>query len=285
MAVVTGANSGIGEQVAMALAAMGATTVLACRDAERGAAAARRVAAYAASDAVAAVALDLADLDSVRRAAATIATTWGRVDVLVNNAGAMSTRRQTTAQGFEQTFGVNHLGHFYLTGQLLDVLAASAPARIVNVSSVAHRLAPRGLRWRDLQHRRRYWGITAYGHSKLANLLFTRGLAARLDPAAVTANAVHPGPVRTSFGLDGDARGIVGVVNHLIRPFELDAREGADTVIFLAVDPSVAGCTGGYWWRRRQIMPSRAARDDRQVQRLWSVSEQLLADAGYPYGR
>jgi NAD(P)-dependent dehydrogenase (short-subunit alcohol dehydrogenase family) len=281
VAVVTGANTGIGEQVAMALAAMGATTVLACRDPAKGAAAARRVAAYAASDAVAAVALDLADLDSVRRAAATIAATWGRVDVLVNNAGAISTRRRTTAQGFEQTFGVNHLGHFYLTRRLLDLLTASAPARIVNVSSVAHRLAVRGLRWHDLQRRHWYWGVTAYGHSKLANLLFTKGLAARLDPAAVTANAVHPGPVRTSFGLDGDARGVVGVVNHLIRPFELGAQEGADTVIFLAADPAVARCTGGYWWHRRLVTPSRAARDDRQVQRLWSVSERLLADAGY----
>lgn len=280
--VITGANSGIGKEAAVAMAAMGATVVLACRDPDKAAAAARQVEERAASDAVGVVALDLADLASVRRAAQAIQVTWGRVDVLINNAGGISTRRRATAQGFEQTFGVNHLGHFYLTALLLDTLVESAPARIVNVSSVAHRLAVRGMPWNDLQHRRHYSALATYGESKLANLLFTRGLARRLDPALVTANAVHPGPVRTRFGMDGDARGVVGLGNRMIRPFEITAQAGADTVIFLAFDPALAGQTGGYWSHRSRSRVSRAARQDGNVERLWCESERLLAGAGFP---
>lgn len=280
--VVTGANSGIGKEVAVALAAMGATSVLACRNLDKATAAAREVGERAASDLVGAVALDLADLDSVRTAAATIVDTWGRVDVLVNNAGAISTRRQTTAQGFEQTFGVNHLGHFYLTGLLLDALVEAAPARIVNVSSAAHHLAWRGMPWDDLQHERHYSAIAAYGQSKLANILFTRGLARRLDPTLVTANAVHPGPVRSGFAMDGDARGLLGLGNRLVRPFEISAQAGADTVIFLAFAPDLEGRTGGYWSNRHESRVSRVGRSDKEADRLWSESEVLLAATGFP---
>ena len=280
--VITGANSGIGKEVAVAVAAMGATSVLACRDLDKATAARREVGERAASDLVGVVALDLADLDSVRTAAATIVDTWGRVDVLVNNAGAISTTRQTTAQGFEQTFGVNHLGHFYLTDLLLDALVESAPARIVNVASVAHHLAWRGLPWDDLQHERHYSAIAAYGQSKLANVLFTRGLARWLDPSLVTANAVHPGPVRSGFGMDGDARGLLGLGNRLVRHFEISAQAGADTVIFLAFDPGLEGRTGGYWANRHESRVSRVGRSDDEADRLWSESERLLASTGFP---
>ncbi len=307
--VVTGANSGIGKEAAVALAAMGATTVLACRNPEKAAAAAEEVRERAATDTgrVAVVALDLADLASVRRAAGTIEARFGRVDVLVNNAGGIWTKRGTTVQGFEQTFGVNHLGHFYLTRLLLDCLTASAsasasgsgsgsvsvsgsgsgsgsaggPSRIVNVSSAAHHLAVRGLPWSDLQHARHYFGLKVYGESKLANVLFTRGLARWLDPALVTANAVHPGPVRSGFGMDGDTRGWLGLGNRLVRPFEVSPPAGADTVIFLAFDPSVTGRSGGYWSNRSEAIMSRAARDDEAVARLWAESERLLAGAGF----
>jgi NAD(P)-dependent dehydrogenase (short-subunit alcohol dehydrogenase family) len=280
--VVTGANSGIGKETAVALAAMGATTVLACRNPEKAAAAAAEVKERSVSDAVGVVALDLADLASVGTAAATIADRWGRVDVLVNNAGGIWTRRETTVQGFEQTFGVNHLGPFYLTRLLLDTLVGSAPARIVNVSSAAHRLAGRGLRWGDLQHQRHYSAMAVYGQSKLANILFTRALAQRLDPALVTANAVHPGPVRSGFGMDGDTKGVLGMANFLIRPFEVTPMAGADTVIFCSFDPAMAGKTGGYWSNRSQATMSHAARDDAAVERLWTESERLLAGAGFP---
>ncbi|MDQ1370402.1 MAG: retinol dehydrogenase 12 [Acidimicrobiaceae bacterium] len=283
--VITGANSGIGKETAVALAAMGATTVLACRNLEKAAVAAEEVKERAATDDVSVVELDLADLISVRTAATTIQERWGSVDVLVNNAGGIWTRRQTTAQGFEQTFGVNHLAHFYLTGLLLDTLVASAPARIVNVSSAAHRLAVRGMRWDDLQHQRRYSSMAVYAETKLANLLFTRGLARRLDPSVVTANAVHPGPVRSGFGMDGDAHGLMALGNRLIRPFEVTPQAGADTVIFLAFDPSLSGHTGGYWANRGEAKMSRAAQSDDAAERLWAESERLLLGAGFPVSR
>jgi retinol dehydrogenase 12 len=280
--VITGANSGIGKETAVALAAMGATTVLACRNPLKAAEAADEVRERAMTDDVAVVSLDLADLETVRAAAATIRDRWGRVDVLVNNAGGIWTERETTVQGFEQTFGVNHLGHFYLTCLLWDVLIASAPARIVNLSSVAHRMAVRGLPWKDLQHQRHYSALAVYGQAKLANVLFTRGLAARLDPAQVTANAVHPGPVRSGFGMDGDAKGLIGLGNRLFRPFETTAVAGADTVVFLCIDDSVAHCSGGYWSNRHESHVSHAGHDDAAVERLWMESEQLLAGVGFP---
>ncbi len=279
--VITGANSGIGKETAVALAAMGATTVMACRNPDRAAAAAAEVRERAASDAVAVISIDLADLESVRRAAATIEDRWGRVDVLVNNAGGIWTKRHTTVQGFEQTFAVNHLGHFYLTRLLGERLMASAPARVVNLSSAAHHLARGGLRWGDLQHERHYFGLRVYAESKLANILFTRELARRLDPARVTANAVHPGPVRSGFGMDGDTRGLLGLGNRLVRPFEVTPQQGADTVVFLAFDPEVAGQTGGYWSNRSLAKVSRAGRDDAAASRLWADSEALLAGAGF----
>ena len=280
--VITGANSGIGKETAVALAAMGATTVMACRNPKKAESAAEEVRQRAASDAVSVVPLDLADLASVARAATTIADTYGRVDVLVNNAGGLSTQRRTTVQGFEQTFGVNHLGHFYLTALLGPALAAAAPARVVNVASVAHWLAVGGLPWDDLQHQHHYQSVMVYGETKLANILFTRGLAARLDPAVATANAVHPGPVRSGFGMEGDLTGLLAAGNRLLRTFEISSQAGADTVIFLSFDPSVSGQTGGYWSRRRRSPTSHAARDSQAVERLWSVSEHLLAGAGYP---
>ena len=280
--VITGANSGIGLETAVALAAMGATTVLACRNPQRAAAASAEVRERAVSDRVHTVGLDLADLASVQAAASSITDDFGRVDVLVNNAGGIWTSRQSTAQGFEQTFGVNHLGGFYLTNLLLPTLVAGAPSRVINLSSAAHRLAVRGLRWSDLQHQRRYSAMEVYGESKLANILFTRELARRLDPAMVTVNAVHPGPVRSGFGMGGDTAGLVGIANRLVRPFEATPAAGADTVIFLAIDESVAGQTGGYWSNRSQSKISGHGRDDDAAGRLWVESERLLSDAGFP---
>ena len=280
--VITGANSGIGLETAVALAAMGATVVMACRNPAKAAAAAAEVRQRATSDAVSVVPLDLADLASVRAAAATIESDYGRVDVLINNAGGIWTTRETTVQGFEQTFGVNHLGHFYLTNLVLSRLVASAPARVINVSSAAHRLAMRGLPWDDLQHERRYSAMAVYGESKLANILFTRGLARRVDPAVVTANAAHPGPVRSGFGMDGDTKGVLGLANLMVRPFEVTPMQGADTVIFLAFDSSVAGRSGEYWSNRSVAHVSTHGRDDQAAERLWRVSLQLLEGAGYP---
>ena len=279
--VITGSNAGIGKETAVSLAAMGATTVLACRDPEKASAAVREVARRSGNDAVHGVPIDLADLASVQAGARTIERSWERLDVLINNAGGIWTERCTTAQGFEQTFGVNHLGHFYLTLLLLDRLVASAPARVVNVASFAHHFAVGGMRWDDLQSERRYRAMAAYSQSKLSNILFTRRLASLLDSSVVTVNAAHPGPVRSRFGMDGDMTGIEGLGNRLIRPFEISAATGAKTSVFLASDPSIEAKTGGYWVRRRPGHMSRAAKNDAAAVRLWDESERMLLTAGF----
>jgi retinol dehydrogenase-12 len=279
--VITGSNVGIGKETAVALASRGATVVLACRNQEKAGAAAAEVTARSGNENVHIVRLDLADLASVRACAEEVGESWPRLDVLINNAGGMWTKRSTTAQGFEQTFGVNHLGHFYLTTLLLDRLIASAPSRIINVASVGHHVRVRGIRWYDLQTERGYTGMRAYSQSKLANILFTRGLARRLNPQQVTANALHPGAVRSGFGMDGDMKGFLGFGNKIFRLFEISAKRGARTSIYLASEPSLDGVTGGYWVRRRPGHMSRAARDDAAADRLWDESERLLASAGY----
>jgi NAD(P)-dependent dehydrogenase (short-subunit alcohol dehydrogenase family) len=279
--VVTGSNIGIGKETAVGVAALGATTVLACRNQDKAAKAAGEIRERTGNDDVHLVALDLADLASVRTAAEQIQERWDRLDVLVNNAGGTWSDRQLTVQGFEQTFGVNHLGPFFLTSLLLDRLKASAPSRIINVASVGHHMAWRGMRFDDLQSDKRYAAMEAYGRSKLANVLFSRELAKRLVGTGVTANAVHPGPVRSGFGMDGDLKGLMGLGNRFIRPFEISAAAGAKTSVYLAASPEVEGKTGLYWVRSRPGHMSRQAHRDEQAARLWDESEKLLAGAGF----
>ena len=280
--VITGSNVGIGFETAVGVAALEATTVLACRNEAKAAEAAREVTRRTWNDDVHVVPLDLADLASVRSAAEDVLGRWDRLDVLVNNAGGTWSYRQETAQGFEHTFGVNHLGHFYLTNLLLDRLRATPPARIVNVTSVGHHAAFEGMRFDDLQSEQHYEGMQAYCQSKLANVLFTRELARPARRAAgVTANAVHPGPVRSSFGMDGDLHGFMGFGMRLVRPFEISPKRGAKTSLYLATSPDVADKTGLYWVRSKPGHMSRHARDDEAAARLWDESERLLASAGF----
>jgi NAD(P)-dependent dehydrogenase (short-subunit alcohol dehydrogenase family) len=280
--VITGSNIGIGKETAVGVAALRATTVLACRNQEKAAVAAAEIKERTGNDDVQLVTLDLADLNSVRAAADDILARWDRLDVLVNNAGGTWSDRQETAQGFELTFGVNHLGPFYFTDLLLERIKTSAPSRIINLSSVGHHSAWGGMRFDDLQSEKRYATFDAYGRSKLANVLFTRELAKRLDGTGVTANAVHPGPVRSGFGMDGDLNGLMGIGLKVIRPFEISAAAGARTSIFLASSPKVEGKTGIYWARRRPGHMSGQARNDEQATRLWDESEKLLASVGFP---
>ena len=282
--VVTGSNVGIGLETAVGVAALEATTVLACRNRAKAEAAAKEVTQRTWNDDVHVVDLDLADLVSVRAAADDVLARWGRLDVLVNNAGGTWSQHQLTAQGFEYTFGVNHLGPFFLTNLLLDRLRASSPARIVNVTSVGHHFARHGMRFDDLQSEHGYDGMDAYCRSKLANVLFTRELAKRLEGTGVTANAVHPGPVRSGFGMDGDLTGFMGFGLKLVRPFEISPKRGAKTSIYVATSPDVAGKTGMYWVRSKPGHMSRAARDDGTASRLWEESEKLLTSAGYAIG-
>ena len=282
--VVTGSNVGIGLETAVGVAALGATTVLACRNRAKAEAAAREVTQRTWNDDVHVVSLDLADLASVRKAAEEVLSRWDRVDVLVNNAGGTWSQRQLTVQGLEYTFGVNHLGPFYLTNLLLERLRAGAPSRVINVTSVGHHAAWHGMRFEDLQSEKGYEAMEAYCRSKLANILFTRELAKRLAGTGVTANAVHPGPVRSGFGMDGDLTGFMGFGMRLVRPFEISPRRGAKTSLHLATSPDVATRTGMYWVRSKPGHMSRNARNDEAAQRLWDESERLLASTGFALG-
>ena len=278
--VITGGNSGIGREAAVDLARMGATVVITARDPRRGADAAADIGRRAGTAPVAVVDLDLASLESVRRAADVLLHAHDRLDVLVNNAGAILSERTLTADGFEATFGANHLGHHLLTHLLVPRLEASAPARVVTVASLAHRMAWRGLSWDDLDRTGGYRPMEVYAESKLANVLFTRELAERLAGTGVTANCCHPGPVRTGFGSSEDTRGLERIGMLVGRPFMVSAARGAEPIVYLAASPDVAGVTGAYFsggWLPgvHQRTPSSAARDADAARRLWALSDEL----------
>ena len=281
--VVTGGNSGIGFETAAALAGMGARLIVTARNADKGRAAVAAIAERAGgAGQVQLVVFDLADLSSVRRGAGEILEEAPRLDVLVNNAGLVLSERAETVDGFEATFGTNHLGPFLLTNLLLERVRASAPARLVNVASTAHNAARKGMPFDDLQSEKKYATMRVYGQSKLANILFTVELARRLEGSGVTANSLHPGTVRTGYGADGDSRGLLAFGIKIASPFFLSPAKGARTSIYLASDPAVAGVSGQYFVKCKAKQPKRWARDPEAARRLWQVSEELvgLAPAG-----
>jgi NAD(P)-dependent dehydrogenase (short-subunit alcohol dehydrogenase family) len=282
--VVTGANAGIGLETAAALAGMGATAVMTARDPGRGQAALEEVRRRTGSDRVVLGQLDLASFASIRAFAAWLLDEFDRLDVLVANAGLILDERTETAEGFETMFGVNHLGHFLLTSLLVDRLVASAPSRVVVVSSLVHRLPVRGLRRHDLQGRQRFHGFLAYSRSKLANAQFAMELARRLDGTGVVVHAVHPGSINSSFGGDGDTGAMGWLVARFGRFVLRTPEAGARTQVMLAssTDPKVAASTGGYWSHGRRWRPSRAARNPEAGRWLWEESERLVAAASAP---
>ncbi len=273
--LVTGANQGIGKETALALARMGATVVMTSRDAAKGDAALADVRSRSGGNAELMLA-DFGSFASIRQLAAEFQAKHARLDVLVNNAGAIITTRTRTADGFETTFGVNHLGYFLLTNLLLDTVKASAPARIVNVASRAHLRSQ--MDFDDLNSERgRYSAMTTYARSKLANVLFTYELARRLEGTGVTANCLHPGVVRTGFGKNnpGTARLLFQAFQVVARPFILSPEKGAATSIYLASSPGVEGVTGKYFVDCRETPSSPASYDEAAQRRLWEVSEKL----------
>ena len=275
--VITGGNAGIGKEAAADLSRQGATVVITSRNPQRGQSAVRDIRDRANGTDVDVLDLDLASLASVRRFAAEILDRYERLDVLLNNAGLIQSRRTETEDGFETTLGVNHLGHFALTNRLLDRLRANpGGARVVNVSSHAHKGARRGLDFDDLQSTRHYSGSGVYSKSKLANILFTRELSRRLADDPVTVNALHPGFVRTEFGRDGDAQGVYGFGVRLAAPFAISLEKGARTSVYLASSPEVDGVTGAYFYKCHPAPTSSAAADDEAARRLWDVSAELV---------
>jgi len=280
--LITGGNSGIGLEAGVDLARMGATVLITARDEAKGADALAEIRRRAGTDNAAVVPLDLASFASIDRCAAQVIEGWDRLDVLINNAGGILSDRKETVEGVEMTFGVNHLGHFLLTDLLLDRLRASAPARIVNVASLAHRGAPGGLSFADLQRRSSYNATQAYNESKLANILFTMELAERLAGTGVTVNCCHPGAVRSGFASADDTHGVSHLGMRLARPFMIGPARGADPLVSLASSPRWEGVTGiyavgGYVPGVHQHTPSKAARDPKAASMLWTESEQLVA--------
>jgi NAD(P)-dependent dehydrogenase (short-subunit alcohol dehydrogenase family) len=270
--VITGATSGIGRAAATELAALGARVVIVARDPVRGAAVRDEIAEETGNREVALEVANLASQGQIRALAASLLASLPEIHVLINNAGLTLGGRRLTEDGLEETFAVNHLAPFLLTNLLLDRLRGSSPARVVTVASAAHRGA--AIPFDDLNGERGFSGWIAYGWTKLANILFTAELARRLEGSGVTATCLHPGVVATGFGREGPL---------LIREFQrwmgrlvlLDPKRGADTLVWLASSPEVAGASGGYYAKRRLATPSREARDAAAARRLWQESERL----------
>jgi NAD(P)-dependent dehydrogenase (short-subunit alcohol dehydrogenase family) len=272
--LITGGNSGIGKATATALARHGANVVITSRDEGAGERAAADIAEQAGTS-VEVLPLDLASFASIRSCAAAVSARFEDLAVLIDNAGVFIGRRRLTAEGFEMTFGVNHLGHFLLTCLLFDRLQASAPSRIITVSSGAHHRAAAGLDMGDLNvDRRRYRAVRAYSDSKLANVLFTRELARRLDGTGVTAYVLHPGVVATRMAQDGDTR-VAGYFWKLAKPFQISPTAGATTSVYLATEPEIESHSGDYFSESRPAPVSRAAGDDATARRLWELSEAM----------
>ena len=269
--LVTGGNSGIGKATALGLAKLNASVVIVSRDNHKGEAAIIEMKAKSGNRNLEAMTTDLSSQDSVRQLAHDFTTRYKRLHVLVNNAGIFLPKRVQTVDGFEATFATNHLGHFLLTNLLLDVLKASAPSRIINLTSSAHYGTE--MDFEDLQGEKKYSGYHAYSQSKLANVLFTYQLAKQLEGTGVTVNTLHPGVVRTGFGRDQG--GLMSILVTVGRPFMISPERAAKAAIYLATSPDLESVSGKFFSRGKEKRSSRESYDEASAERLWKVSEEL----------
>ena len=269
--MVTGASSGIGEVTARALAQGGATTIIVGRNPEKSAATVNRIKEQTDNHEVEFMLADLSSQKDIRQLARQFKSRHHRLDVLVNNAGAWITRRQQSVDGIEMTFALNHLNYFLLTNLLLDILKVSAPARIINVSSVGHKRVR--INFDDLQAKERYNGFQVYRQSKLANVLFTYELARRLEGTGITVNAVNPGFAATNFGFNNG--GVMRLFMPVCKLVVLSAEQGAQTSIYLATSAEVEGVTGKYFEKQMAIPSSEDSYNTVAANRLWQVSTEL----------
>ena len=269
--LITGANRGIGRATALGLAKLGATVVMVCRDSERGRAAQAQIRAESGNPAVDLLVADLASQASIRQLAAAFKRRYRQLHVLIHNAGLAKKERIMTEDGLEMTLAVNHLAPFLLTQLLLDVLQASAPARIVNVSSMVHKWGK--IAFGNLQGEQGYDMDKAYNQSKLANVLFTYELARQLEGSRVTANSLEPGMTLTAFGRE--YTGFKAFMSRLWRVFMKSPARGAETSIFLASAPEVYDISGQHFVDRKAVRSAKATYDVALAQRLWTVSATL----------
>ena len=279
--VITGASSGIGLATARELARQGALVAMVCRDAERAEAARREVAAVATGRAPTVFLGDLSSQHEIRRLAAEIKKNHARIDVLINNAGAVFARRELSVDGIEKTFAVNHVAPFLLTNLLLDNVRAAAAGRIIMVGSESYSSA---LDFDNLQSEKKHQFLIAYFRSKLENILFTFELSRRLAGTGITVNCLSPGPTRTRFGSNMD--GLPALFPMLIKnfPFFGTPEKGARTSVYLASSPDVAGVTGRFFIRDREVRTKPVTHDPDVARRLWSVSEALCQPSGTDFG-
>ncbi len=265
--VITGATSGIGKEAAIEIARMKPCLVLPVRNLEKGEQVKKQIVAESDNPAVYLMKCDLASFDSIRNFAREFKKQFSGLHLLINNAGIWQNKKSETKDGIEMTFGVNHLGPFLLTNLLLDEIRSGVPARIINVSSEAHRYT--GMNFNDPEGKKKFSTFKAYGQSKLANILFTRYLAQMLREDGVTVNCMHPGFVATN---------LFDRIAPFLRPvfglFMKTPRQGAETIVFLALSPGVEGSTGGYYVNKKKKKPSGAALDNKAAEKLWMLSSQ-----------
>lgn len=273
--LITGGNTGMGLASAKALAQKGAHVIITSRNNERGINAVREINDYSGHASAEMMLCDLASLESIRAFCQAFISRWQTLDVLINNAGVVETKRSETTDGFEKTIGVNHLGPFLLTNLLLDKIKAAPQGRIIMVSSGAHKWGR--IDFEDPHLKKEYSVWKAYGQSKLANILFALSLDQRLSGTPVTVNSLHPGAVSTSLGVNretGFGRGIHAV----LRPFFQTSEEGAATAVYLASSPEAASVSGKYFENMQPIVPSNTALDRNLAEDLWKWSEKEIND-------
>lgn len=271
--LVTGATNGIGKATALALAQMGATVVIVGRSPAKCSEVVDEIKRISGNDAVEALIADLSIMVEVRHVADQFKAKYHQLHVLINNAGGAYGKRQLTSEGFEKTFALNHLGYFLLTRLLLDTLKDSAPARIINVSSDAHKSAR--IDFDDLQSEKGNFVFNAYGRSKLAVVVFSYELARRLTGSGVTVNVLHPGLVRTGFASNMGAVP-AAAINFLMRFVALTPEQGAQTSVFLATSPEVENVTGKYWEKSKAVPSGSTSYDTATWVRLWEVSDRMI---------
>jgi NAD(P)-dependent dehydrogenase (short-subunit alcohol dehydrogenase family) len=272
--IVTGANSGIGKATALGLARMGATVVMICRDQTRGEEAQKEIKTISGNEAIDLILADMASQASIRQLAENIQQHYPQLHVLINNAGAVNLKRRETSDGFEATFAVNYLAPFLLTNLLLEKLKASAPARIVNVSSESHQAGY--INMDDLQSEQHYKFMRAYGQSKLALVLFTYELARRLQGTGVTANCLHPGFVATNIGQNGIGSVGRSIVKLIFSRLGISPEEGAKTSLYLASSPEIEGVTGKYFAKSIPVRSAPISYDVTLQRQLWVESAKLV---------